>query len=117
MSNRSRSANPEKNMSGSMTLPSRTISVKEAYAASAMGHPVDIAVGYYEKEGYVTPDFYMMDRIGKLKELAKYRELANAHKSEIQKIQGQQIADRQKVEFEAAVQKAVEERTPKEVTK
>lgn len=113
--NRTGVARAEKNTSLSMTQPSRVIDVREAYAALRMGHPIDIAVGYYEKEGYVTPDFYMMDRIGQLKELAKYRQLASEHKAEIERLQGQQIADHQKAVFEDAVQKEVAARAPKEI--
>lgn len=113
--NRKGVARAEKNTSFSMTQPSRVIDVREAYAALRMGHPIDIAVGYYEKEGYVTPDFYMMDRIGQLKELAKYRQLASEHKAEIEKLQGQQREAHQKAVFEDAVQREVAARTPQEV--
>lgn len=67
-------AKPEKNKGEKLVLPVRTMNVLEAHQALSMGHQVDVMAGYYEKEGVLQPDFYMMDRIGKLHALAGYRE-------------------------------------------
>jgi len=110
-------AKPEKNNGQKLTIPSRTRSPLEAFQMLEVGQNVDLVAGYYEKEGYLDPDFYMMDKIGKLKELNRYRELKAEHEKELKQFQQSQDAamaqineKRQKEAFDKAVAEEVAKR-------
>lgn len=66
-------ANPEKNNGKRLTIPARTRSPLDAFKMFEAGQNIDLVAGYWEQEGYVEPDFYMMDHIGKLQALNRYR--------------------------------------------
>lgn len=66
---------PEKNNGPKMTMPVKTRTPLEAFQMLRMGQPVDIAAGYYEENGMDIGDFHMLDKIGKLKKLAEFREM------------------------------------------
>jgi len=70
-------ASPEKNSGIKLALPVRTRTPLEAFQMLRQGQPIDIMAGYYEKEGMIEKDFYMMDKIEKLHKIAelKQREL------------------------------------------
>lgn len=72
---RSNQANPERNSGQRLTINARVINTKEAYALYHQGHVVDRMAGYYEQQGYLEPDFYMMDKVSRLQALNRYRQM------------------------------------------
>lgn len=102
---------PEKNTGKSLTIPVRTMNPLEAYNMLNMGHPIDQAVGYYEEMGIVNPDFYMMDRIGKLKQLQHYKEIALSHKTDIDKVVNEAKQQEEERIFNEAVEREIAKRS------
>lgn len=114
---RTKPATPEKNSGVKLTIPSRTRSPLEAFQMLEVGQNVDLVAGYYEKEGYLDPDFYMLDHIGKLKELNKYKAMKAEKEAELKEYaDSQQMAiaqaneAKQKQVFEKAVADEVAKR-------
>lgn len=100
---------PDYNRGHKLVLHAQTRNPVEAFAMLKAGHPIDQAAGYYEKKGVDITDFFMLDKIGKLKALASYREIVEQGKKEL-------------AEFNDAVskknaEKAFQERIDQEVTK
>lgn len=60
----------------SMTIPGQSFNVKLAMEQYKKGTIVERVKGFYEKQGFETPDFNSMSHIEKLQALADYRKLA-----------------------------------------
>jgi len=88
-------ATPEVNNSPKLAMVVKTRSPLEAFNMLRMGHPIDQAAGYYSEQGILEDDFFMMDQVGKLHALAKYRELTMQHKSDIDELEKQVAAEQE----------------------
>lgn len=67
-------AKPEVNNGKSLTLPIKVRTPLEAYNMLAAGQPVDQVGMMYHMEGILEKDFFMMDKIEKLRKLSDLRE-------------------------------------------
>jgi len=76
-------AKPEPNNGKKMTMVVKTRSPIEAFQMLRQGMPIDQAIGYYVKEGYLEKDVFLMDNPEKLRTLALMRELKANAKSDI----------------------------------
>jgi len=86
-------ASPEKNGRPSITIHVKTRSPHEAFNLLRQGHPIDLTAGYYDQDGTIPEDFWMMDKTSKLHFLADLRQQErdlkasmDQQKDEIQKI-------------------------------
>lgn len=59
----------------SLTIPVKTRTPLEAFQMLRQGHPIDTMAGYYDKEGLIEDDFWMMDKTAKLHKLAELRKI------------------------------------------
>jgi len=66
-------ATPEKNSGLKLTIPCRTRTPLEAFQMLRQGQPIDIMAGYYEREGMIEKDFYMMDKLEKFHKIAELK--------------------------------------------
>lgn len=110
-------ATPEKNKGEKLVIPVRTMNVLEAYAALNMGHNIDIMAGYYEKEGVLQPDFFMMDRVNKLHALAGYREQLKEAKAKYESQEQELTRIREKEKLDALVNQEIQKRSDNEKPK
>lgn len=60
-------------LSESLSIPGQGFNLKLAMEQYKRGTLVERVKGYYENHGMVSPDFGMMDRIGKLHALSEFR--------------------------------------------
>lgn len=111
-----RFATPEKNNGKKLTIPARTRSPLEAFKMFEMGQPIDQVAGYYEAEGYLEPDFHMMDKIQKLQALNDYRELMEKNKKAYDEY-NTNVINEAKAKAEAQEKAAFEARVNEEVAK
>jgi len=88
-------ATAEQNNGPKLTMVIQTRSPLEAFNMLRMGHPIDQMAGYYDKQGILEDDFYMMDQVGKLHALAKYKELTMQYKSDMDELYKQQQAEQE----------------------
>jgi len=96
---------PERNRGQKLTMVMSTRTPLQAFQMLRMGHPIDQMAGYYEEQGVLEPDFYMMDKIGKLHALAKYKEMAATAKTDIDNFNAQQAAAQAEAQLKAAEEK------------
>lgn len=75
---------PEYNSGKKLTIPVKTRTPLEALKMLRAGQPVDVAAGYFDKKGELTPDFYMMDKVDKLHHLAYLRQTESELKNNLQ---------------------------------
>jgi len=80
-------ATPEKNSGLKVTIPVRTRTPIEAFQMLRQGQPIDIMAGYYEREGMIEKDFYMMDKLEKFHKIAELKQREALAKQEIHAIQ------------------------------
>lgn len=104
-------ASPEKNSGVKLTIPCRTRTPLEAFQMLRQGQPIDVMAGYYEKEGMIEKDFFLMDKLEKFHKVAELKMREKVAKQEIDAIQRQyneqqtflkNEADKQKADSEAA---------------
>lgn len=57
----------------SLTIPGQAFNLRLAMEQYKKGSLVERVKGYYEKQGFETPDFNQMTRIERLEKLAEYR--------------------------------------------
>jgi len=67
-------ASPERNGKPSITIHVKTRSPFEAFNLLRQGHPIDLTAGYYDQDGTIPEDFWMMDKTAKLHFLADLRQ-------------------------------------------
>jgi len=79
-------AKPDKNNGVKLTMVVKTRSPIEAYHMLRQGQPIDQAIGYYVENGVLDKDIFLMDNVEKLHTLAKFRELKEQHKSDIEQM-------------------------------
>ena len=94
-------ATPEKNSGIKLALPVRTRTPLEAFQMLRQGQPIDIMAGYYEKEGMIEKDFYMMDKIEKLHKIAELKQREIVAKQEALAIQQEYNVQQQLINDEA----------------
>jgi len=82
-------ATPEKNSGLKLTIPCRTRTPIEAFQMLRQGQPIDIMAGYYEREGMIEKDFYMMDKLEKFHKIAELKMREKVAKEENAAIQRQ----------------------------
>jgi len=80
---RFRQPQPEINRGPRLTIPVKTRTPLEAFQLLKQGNPVDVMGGYFQSEGYLGDDFFMLDKTAKLHKLAELRELEAACKADI----------------------------------
>lgn len=102
---RFRQPQPERNTGPHLTIPVKTRSPLEAMQLLKQGNPVDVMGGYFEQEGYVGDDFFMLDKIAKLHKLAELRQLEAAAKADIKEASDVINSHNQKVQDEIRKQK------------
>lgn len=73
----------EKNAKQSMSIPGQAFNLKLAMEQYKRGSLVERAKGFYEKQGFETPDFNSMSHIEKLQALAEYRQIAKATREKL----------------------------------
>lgn len=66
-----------------ITMPGMALNPGRAIEQMALGRIEERVRTFYEQEGMVIPDFYMMDRIDKLQALENYRAYAKRIRDEI----------------------------------
>lgn len=88
-------ATPEINNGPKLTMVVQTRSPLEAFNMLRMGHPIDLAAGYYHQQGIQEEDFFMQDQIGKLHALARYKEMVIQHKTDVEDLQRQAKAEQE----------------------
>jgi len=76
-------ATPEKNSGLKLTIPVRTRTPLEAFQMLRQGQPIDITAGYYERNGMIEKDFYMMDKLEKFHKIAELKMREKVAKQEI----------------------------------
>jgi len=96
---------PERNSGLKLAQVMSTRTPLQAFQLLRMGHPIDVMAGYYEEQGILESDFYMMDRIQKLHALAKYKQIAAEAKTDIDLYNSQQAAAQAEANFKAAEEK------------
>lgn len=100
-------ATPERNGKPSLTIPVKTRNPLEAFNMLRAGHPIDVTAGYYEEQGLISNDFYMLDTVGKLHALAKIRENETFIRLDIQnQIHNIKQQHDEKVKFESSQKSA-----------
>jgi len=67
-------ASPEKNGKPSITIHVKTRTPHEAFNLLRQGHPIDLTAGYYDQDGTIPEDFWMMDKTAKLHFLADLKQ-------------------------------------------
>jgi len=82
-------ASSEKNSGIKLTIPCRTRTPLEAFQMLRQGQPIDIMAGYYEREGMIEKDFYMMDKLEKFHKIAELKQREAVAKQEIDAVQRQ----------------------------
>lgn len=102
-------AKAEKNSGPKLTIPVATRTPLQAFQMLRMGQPIDQVAGYYEEQGMLEPDFYMMDKIQKLHALASYKEKAASAKKDIDDFIQADNEAKAKIEAEKAEQKRQQE--------
>lgn len=85
--------------SPSLTIPVKTRTPIEAFHMLRQGHPIDTMGAYYEEQGTLGSDFWMMDKTAKLHALA-YLKADNAQRksdieSQLAEIEANQIKQQQ----------------------
>lgn len=73
-------ANAEKNNGPKLTIPVKTRTPLEAFQMLRAGQPIDQVAGYYDEEGILEEDFWLMDKLAKLHKLAEYKEVMEQKK-------------------------------------
>jgi len=96
---------PERNKGQKLTMVCSTRTPLQAFQMLRMGHPIDQMAGYYDEQGILEPDFYMMDKVQKLHALAKYKEMAATAKTDIDNFTAQQAAAKADADLKAAEEK------------
>jgi len=96
---------PEKNSGLKLAQVMSTRTPLQAFQLLRMGHPIDVMAGYYEDQGILESDFYMMDRIQKLHALARYKEIAAAAKTDIDQFNAKEAAAQADRDIKAAEEK------------
>jgi len=99
-------ASPEKNSGIKLTIPCRTRTPLEAFQMLRQGQPIDIMAGYYEREGMIEKDFYMMDKLEKYHKIAELKMREKIAKQEIDAVQRQYNEQQTFLKNEADKQKA-----------
>jgi len=89
-------ATPEKNNGPKLTIPVRTRTPLEAFQMLRQGQPIDIMAGYYEREGMIEKDFFMMDKLEKHHKIAELKQREYVAKQEALAIQ-QEYNDQQQI--------------------
>lgn len=108
-------SSPEKNSGQRITLNARVIDSKEAFQLYHQGHIIDRMAGFYDQEGYLEPDFYMMDKVARLQALNRYKDMRDEAKEKEKELQADLLAFKQK-QAEAA-QAAEDERLAKAIAR
>jgi len=96
---------PERNYGKKLTMVMSTRTPLQAFQMLRMGHPIDQMAGYYDEQGILEPDFYMMDKVQKLHALAKYKEMVATAQTDIDNFNAQQAAAKAEADFKAAEEK------------
>lgn len=99
-------ATPEKNSGIKLAIPCRTRSPLEAFQMLRQGQPIDIMGGYYEKEGMIEKDFFLMDKLEKFHKIAELKMRETIAKQEIDAIQRQYNEQQTYIKNEAEKSKA-----------
>lgn len=101
-----REARPERNNGPHLTIPVKTRSPIEAFELLRQGNAVDVMGGYFEEQGYIGDDFFMLDKTAKLHKLAELREIERQAGEDILQANRDIITHNQKVQDEIRKQKS-----------
>jgi len=91
---------PERNTNPSITINVKTRSPMEAYQMLRQGHPIDQMAGYFDEQGLIPQDFWMLDKTAKLHKLAELRVVTQNLENRVHQYQEEIKQQQQKYETE-----------------